>query len=522
MTVENLSTEDLKNYRLYKDVRQDPLFQKFMQICRNDKDRFYAGWQYEEENSEQTFFRCAGVLVPQLIMLMFFAVQNIFNVIPDFTVVIAAVVCYLICLFICLLNVGLNVTGGVDFALNGVNAAFIVLTGVYMIFGSATVYQVAFGSLLIQLCVRMIFYLFKSIKTQKNYKARKAEIEPYVKKYKENQKLYDDAVAEMYERIHMCNAELKKRGVAINNENTEFWWSDNEQKRGLCFCAGDFFKGNHAARFKSEQCFDEYDIHGNVIGKTEHSYSVAIKKNYYTFPVPQEGNRIIIKTLLDEGYQTLYPFDMSPQEIDNCHIWGICSKWTKKELSYHEKTITKPSQEQIEQERSRINAEVDATERVRNAILYGTDMTVDERFYVTGGIGVSRDEIWLSSNERNHALGKYIESYSDVNVNRDKNEIQEQAIFMFLVNDNIFYIVKEPFGNMGSSYEIVSEKSWIHSRPSEIEAAIETLLKADKKYALDVISHIWCMPADPEKNKLVSSIMHTVADYEDYDKYFVV
>lgn len=518
LKLENLSTEDLKNYRLYKDVRQDPLFQKFMQVCRNDAEGFYAKWQYEEDYTEQTFFRCAGLLVPQLLMLIFFAVQSIFTAIPGFTVVIAAVVCYLISLAIC----GVNVLNGFDYVINGVNAVFIVLTGIYMIFESDAAYGAAFWSLFVQSGVRILIYLFKSIKAEKDYKERKAEIEPHVKKSEEYQKLYDNTVAEMSERVRMCNAELKKRGVEPKNENTEFWWSDNEQKYRLHFCTGDFFKGSHAARFKAEQSFDEYDNYGNVIGKTEHTYTAVIKKNYYTFPVPEEGNRVIIKTLLEEGYETLYPFDMTDEEIDNCQIWGICSKWTKKESDYHEKIITKPSQDQIEQERARINADVDATERLRNALLYGTDMTVDERFYVTGGKGVSSDEIWRSSNERNHALGKYIESYNEATAERDKSERQEQAIFMFLVNDNIFYIVREPFGTMSSSYDIVSQDSWIGSRTAEIEAAIETLFKTDKKYALDVVSQIWCAPADPEKNKLISAIMHTVANYEDYDKYFVV
>ncbi len=525
MDLSKVSTENLKRLRIHPDFRDDPLFKAVMKILKDDVDVRSEIWQVPTLCiiGVHSFGGALGGLIPQVIYFLLAVIYS-YN---DWSFGSFGSKFLLLVFF--LVSAGVNWFLANEYDEDGydkrANSIIVVITYICLRFFYTKIFYTVLISVAIQSVISGVFYYFNTI-----HKLKKAKEETYVavsktkQKISESEEYFNKARLMLEERVALCNAELQRRGASPVYPLGHIWWEKNIYWPIPVSYYSDLFGDEHCARYKSSASYEKYDmVTGEVIGRTDHDYTLQIHKEFFMFEVPKYKNADIFAHMKEKKFESLFS-NVPAFDINTCDIYALGCRWIKYDSDRTETTIhVSPTQSQIDNARRSINQSRDADERLHNAFYKGVALTTDEMFYATGGKGVSWQEQMISDNQRRNDLDKFIKNntYDDVSYGGSTHKNENSAVFMYIINGVVFYTKEPPFCNISDRYTLDSESKWFHSREEEIEAAILHLVLKEPRISRVIVGNIWnSFGETSDKEQIYARILHRFVDTESFDKYY--
>lgn len=524
MGLEKQRTEQLKQLQIFDELKQDPLFLKLVQVCRNDK-------KYSKENycrgyydlSNEDTLTVVGHLLPYAIFMLFCLLYVKIGL-PFWT--------YRVAFFIAsLCSAGMSVlfAGGEKSWLKFSSVINFVLSVALYILVRFLDFPMLI-TVLIGVCVQFALRLIGLFDLKrKDAKLAKDSLQEDYKRAEEiaqYERFYTAVRKDADERIAICSEELLRRGIQPAFHDRRFWWRNHELVKSdnlTLFHSGKLLDDPHIARYKSEQTFDEYDYRGEVVGKTHHEYALTVDKRFFEAQFPKGDHRHILQHMKEFNFQCLGNPSVDLSLLDHYEIRAIGCKWTIFEKTDTERVMHHtPTDREIEQARAEIEDSRNADERVYNAVTKGVALTMDELFYATGG-RTSVDEQMYASSRKANDLDKFVRNntYDDVSRSRYKHQRGDKAVFMYVIGSDVYFSTEVPHARVSDAYEYDGGRNEISSRNEEIEAALYYLLCNDIDLMKHLIGAILGGQENEYQEQLASKVFHTVACATDYfDRHF--
>lgn len=514
----NITSENLKQLKIFESIRKDPLFGRFMQVCRNDTT-------YSEIKSKQKidfaipagFLYYIGNIIP--IFLLMVAIYFIRG--TDFFYEYVVKTIFFASIFI---SGAISLFAGLLTLFLGAVANVFVL---YLTYSAIFAHNMEFYSSITN-CMILLFLVNLINNTIYNIKEKRKYLKA-VKNDKENknqvnefEKYYNDTIEQADSRRFYCKSELWKRGEAWDKDLTRTWW--NAENIEPLKKADGLFEKKHIAGTRQVLEWDQSGYNRGPDIHEKHVFEYFYDKKYFLTKVPRCENKEIIAAVSKSykcEWDALVPVSFNAAECDKYEILAFGSK-TIISNSYNANIITRqsPTQEQINEQYDAINRKYDDRERMVNAYIRDVPLTIDELTLASGGKATSLDEQMYSANVRRNALDKYISqnTFIDSSSKTSDGSREETEIFVYIIDGYIFtkspkYLRTFP-RKEDEETKRIKDENFIETREEEIEAFLDFYVSSNPALALELADKIWLTPLNKQNRIIASKIMHTIANNE--------